>query len=282
MNVTGRLNPEGVILAYDNIERFAALVTQLGVKELDVLATSAVRDATDGPAFVKTLRERFGIDVQVVAGEEEARLAAAGIEATTYEPEGIVGDLGGGSVELASVGAKHLRRYTSLPIGPVRLLGEVSDDPKLRIQIDEAIARLDWLSEGRGKTFYAVGGAWRALSRIHMEQTNYPLHVIQGYRLPRSEADTFLGVIGRQSRRSLDKMTGISKKRLETLPLASYVLYRLIRAIEPSEIFFSAYGLREGHLFLKLLKASAPKTRYCSRRRKWAVPIPGSVAAVLR
>ncbi|MEA2755675.1 MAG: exopolyphosphatase / guanosine-5-triphosphate,3-diphosphate pyrophosphatase [Aliidongia sp.] len=249
LNSTGRLNPEGVALARDNIERFIMLSRQLGVGRLDILATSAVRDAADGPAFVQDIEHRSSVTVNVVDGLHEARLSASGVKAGIPEADGITGDLGGGSVELAMTGPEPSNLLASLPIGPLRLLEASGDDARPRALVDQAVAGLPWLVQAQGKPFYAVGGTWRALARIHMEQTGYPLHVIQNYQLSRSLAEEFFEFISRQSRRSLEKIVGLSRKRLETVPLAAYVLYRLTHTIRPSEVVFSAFGLREGHLF---------------------------------
>ncbi len=82
-----------------------------------------------------------------------------------------------------------------------------------------------------------------------MEQTQYPLHVIQQYTLTRTAAEDFLDLVARQSRKSLERISTISKKRLEVVPLAARILLRLLRRIEPKELVFSAAGLREGHLY---------------------------------
>jgi exopolyphosphatase / guanosine-5'-triphosphate,3'-diphosphate pyrophosphatase len=252
LNSSGRLNPDGVVLARDNIERFVALARALGVARLDILATAAVRDASDGAAFVAEIERKNQIKIQVIDGVEEGRLSAAGVRAGIPDADGIAGDLGGGSVELAMTGAVVSPLVASLPIGALRLTEVGGDDARARQIVDQAVASLDWLGQGRGRKFYAVGGTWRALARIHMEQTGYPLHIIQNYSIGRQEAENFTDLIGRQSRRSLEKVAGISRKRLETVPLAAYVLHRLIKAIQPDRVVFSAYGLREGHLFEQL------------------------------
>jgi|HubBroStandDraft_1064217.scaffolds.fasta_scaffold00005_91 exopolyphosphatase/guanosine-5'-triphosphate,3'-diphosphate pyrophosphatase len=249
LNSSGRLNPEGLAPALDNVERFVLLSRQLGVARLDLLATSAVRDAEDGGEFVAEIERRCGVRVSVIDGAREARLSASGVRAGIPEARGITGDLGGGSVELAMTGPEPSDFVASLPIGPLRLIEGSGDDTRPRAIVDQAVASLSWLDRARGQPFYAVGGTWRALARIHMEQTGYPLHVIQNYQVAGSAAQSFFEFISRQSRRSLEKISGISRKRLETVPLAAYVLYRLIHTIEPAELVFSALGLREGHLF---------------------------------
>ncbi len=246
---TGRLNAEGVALAVENLQRFVALARAAGAARIDVLATAAVRDAEDGADFVNDIERRFDIRVRVLPGAEEGRLSALGVLAGIPDASGIAGDLGGGSIELAAVGNGKVGSVATLPIGPLRLMAEASDDKSLKDIIDRHLDSVAWLTRAEEPRFYAVGGAWRATARIHMEQHNYPLHIIQGYTLARAEAQNFLDVMARQSRKSLEKITTISRKRLEVVPLAARVLLRIMRRIGAKELVFSAAGLREGHLY---------------------------------
>jgi exopolyphosphatase / guanosine-5'-triphosphate,3'-diphosphate pyrophosphatase len=256
LTTTGRLNRDGVALALVNLQRFVALARAIGIDHLTVLATAAVRDAADGPAFADQVERRCDVPVAVIEGAEEARLAAIGVRAGLPEADGIVGDLGGGSVELIRVGpnlpgaaenASGLRRGVSLPLGPLRL-AEIGDSPR---SVSEAVERMlattPIAGAGRGKDLYLVGGAARAIARLHMEHSHYPLHIVHGYTITRSEAESFFDIIGRLSRKSLERITTISRKRLEVVPLAALILRRLITLIAPRQIVFSAYGLREGY-----------------------------------
>ena len=259
LEATGRLDPDGVELARANLQRFVALARSLGAKRLDVLATAAVRDASDGRSFVAEIERRHRIKVRVLAGTEEGRLSAFGVLAGIPDANGVVGDLGGGSVELVPVAGGQVGAAATLPIGPLRLADYADDDRKLRDVIDKHLGSVAWLgSKVDGGAFYAVGGAWRALARIHMEQTRYPLHIIQQYTVPRGEAEDFLDLIARQSRKSLEKITTVSRKRLDVVPVAARVLQRLLRRAGPKQLVFSAYGLREGHLF-GLLRGEAQR-----------------------
>jgi exopolyphosphatase/guanosine-5'-triphosphate,3'-diphosphate pyrophosphatase len=256
LEATGRLDPEGVALARTNLQRFVALARDVGVKRLDVLATAAVRDASDGQAFVQEIERRHRLQVRVLTGAEEGRLSASGVVAGIPEASGIVGDLGGGSVELVPVAGGQVGAAATLPIGPLRLADHAGDDRRLREAIDKHLAAVPWLTaKTDGGAFYAVGGAWRAVARIHMEQTRYPLHIIQQYTMSRGEAEDFLDVIARQSRKSLEKISTVSRKRLDLVPIAARVLHRLLRRIAPKQLVFSAFGLREGHLYSLLDEA---------------------------
>jgi exopolyphosphatase/guanosine-5'-triphosphate,3'-diphosphate pyrophosphatase len=253
---TGRLDPDGVALARVNLQRFVTLARDIGVKRLDVLATAAIRDASDGQAFVQEIEKRHRLQVRVLSGAEEGRLSAFGVVAGIPDASGVVGDLGGGSVELVGVAGGQVGAATTLPLGPLRLADHAGDDRKLRDVIDKHLASVSWLSSKiDGSAFYAVGGAWRALARIHMEQTRYPLHIIQQYTLPRGEAEDFLDIVARQSRKSLEKIATVSRKRLDVVPIAARVLHRLLRRIAPRQLVFSAFGLREGHVYSLLDEA---------------------------
>jgi len=250
LEATGRLDPDGVALARVNLQRFVTLTRDIAVRRLDVLATAAVRDASDGRAFVAEVERRHRIKVQILSGEQEGRLSACGVLAGIPDAAGIVGDLGGGSAELVPVAGGQVGAAATLPVGPLRLAELAGDDRKLRDAIDKHLASVPWLAtKVDGNTFYAVGGAWRALARIHMEQTRYPLHIIQHSTVPRGEAEDFVDLIARLSKKSLEKISTVSRKRLDVVPIAARVLHRLLRRIAPKQLVFSAFGLREGHLY---------------------------------
>jgi len=254
---TGRLNPEGVALALVNLRRFVAFARAIAVDHLAVLATAAVRDASDGEAFAAEVERQCRVQVKIIDGAEEARLSAAGVLAGIPDADGIVADLGGGSVEVVRVGPGTLSaggtgqidEGVSLPLGPLRL-AEFADRAKgLSETIERAFSGVSVLRGAAGRKLYLVGGAARAIARLHMEHTQYPLHLIHRYTISRREAEGFLDIIGRQSRKSLERITTISRKRLDVVPLAALVLRKLITLAGPQSVVFSALGLREGYAY---------------------------------
>jgi exopolyphosphatase/guanosine-5'-triphosphate,3'-diphosphate pyrophosphatase len=259
LDATGRLNEAGAKLALDNLTRFVRLAKAMAVKRLDLLATAAVRDAKNGAEFVGSGR-RCRVRVRVISGEEEARLSAQGVLSGIPEADGLMGDLGGGSLELVALDRGKLGDHATLPLGPVRLMDSMVDDlDAARAVIDKHLDGVGWLAGLRGRTFYPVGGAWRTLARIHMDQIGYPLHVIHHYSIARREAEDVVRILGRLSRRSLSSIPGLSKRRLETLPFAALTLERVLRLAKPERVVFSAFGLREGHLFAALPAAERAK-----------------------
>jgi exopolyphosphatase / guanosine-5'-triphosphate,3'-diphosphate pyrophosphatase len=249
---TGRLNAEGVTLALVNLRRFVALARALGAEHLAVLATAAVRDASDGPSFAAEVERQCRVPVKIIDGAEEARLSAAGVLAGIPEADGLVGDLGGGSVELVRVRTDvaseigQIGRGITLPLGPLRLAGSVK---AISEAAERAFVVAPVLRTTPGKNLYLVGGAARAIARLHMEHTHYPLHIVHQYTIGRRDAEAFFDIIGRQSRKSLERITSIARKRLELVPAASLVLRKLIAVAGPQSVIFSAFGLREGYAY---------------------------------
>jgi exopolyphosphatase/guanosine-5'-triphosphate,3'-diphosphate pyrophosphatase len=250
LDATGQLNAAGVEMALANIDRFATLARNMKVTSLDLLATAAVRDAADGADFMREVERRPGIKAHVVSGRDEARFSGFGVMCGMPDANGVMGDLGGGSLELVALGQGQIGSSSTLPVGPLRLMSSGKGDPKRTVI--EAIEGVRWLREETGKTFYAVGGAWRSFARLHMEQAGYPLHIIHHYDIPADEARAVARLIAVQSAKSLEKMPGVSRRRIDTLPLACLALDRLLAALKPKNIVFSAFGLREGFYYSRL------------------------------
>ncbi len=253
LELSGKLNPEGRKSALLNINRFIALTRAMGVSEVDLLATAAIRDASDGKEFARDVELLTGYKVKIISGEEEARLSALGVICGIREVDGLMGDLGGGSLELVSIDRGRIVDQATLPIGPLRLLEAVEGDlDEARKVIDRQLESLPWLVKARGRGFYPVGGAWRTLARVHMEQVRYPLHIIHEYRAPRRAIEDIARLVSRLGRRSLAGMAGVSRRRIDTLPVGALILERVLRFSKPDQVVFSAYGLREGHVFSRL------------------------------
>ena len=254
LGASGRLNPQGLEEALAVIGRFVRLARAMQVSVLDILGTAALRDARDGPAFVTMIERRCDVSVTILTGEEEAKLAALGVLCSTPDADGLVADLGGGSLELVALDrGKFTGSHATMPLGVLRLSeasGEVRSIAKA--MIDSHFAAVDWWGWAKDRPVYAVGGAWRALARLCIAQTGHPLHVLDNFTLDRKEALRLIDLIARQSRKSVEKIAGLSKKRLLHLPLAAVLLEKVIEYAAPSRLIFSVYGLREGQFYKRL------------------------------
>ncbi|HZZ31350.1 MAG TPA: Ppx/GppA phosphatase family protein [Phenylobacterium sp.] len=253
---TGRLSPEGVEVALIAIRRFRALLDGWRAEDVTAAATAAVREAADGPAFLKRVREETGLAVRVLSGDEEARYAALGVIAGQPDAKGVVGDLGGSSLELIRLGASGPEEGATLPLGPFALGAPRPLDAERTAKLIEA-ALTPHANRFTTRYFHAVGGAWRNLALFQMELADYPLHVAHQYEMSRADALSVARLVSRQSRTSLERMPGLSKKRIDALPYSAVVLEALIEALGIERITISAFGVREG----LLLEAMAPDVR---------------------
>ena len=248
LHASGRLNEEAIGPALTVLGRYHAVARAMHADPLEVLATAAVRDAANGPGFAAALRERMpGVPIRILTGEEEARLSAEGVLVGFPAADGILGDIGGGSLEVVRLEAGRVARAASLPLGVIRLGERAGGDPaRARAIAQEELAGQPWLAEGAGRDLYLVGGAWRAMARMHIAQTGYPLAIVHHYVLRREEARDLAGVVMSASRRALERMPGAPQKRLGDLPFAAVAMRRLLRASGAARVVFSANGLREG------------------------------------
>jgi exopolyphosphatase/guanosine-5'-triphosphate,3'-diphosphate pyrophosphatase len=245
---SGRLNEDAIGTAITVMGRYAAIARAMRAEPLEVLATAAVRDASNGAEFVRALEGRMpGVPIRILSGEEEARFSADGLFMGFPGADGVLGDLGGGSLELVRVGGGKVLNAASLRIGAIRLAERAGGDPvRARAVAEAELATQPWLADGQGRDLYLVGGAWRALARMHIAQTGYPLSIVHHYVLRREEARDLTGVVMSASRKALERMPGASLKRLGDLPFAAVAMRRLLRATGAARVVFSASGLREG------------------------------------
>nr|WP_321975243.1 Ppx/GppA phosphatase family protein [uncultured Cohaesibacter sp.] len=248
--VTGKLDDKAVDASLTALKRFRFLMDQAGVGDRHVLATAAARDASNGAEFLARVEEICGIAPLILSGEEEAYKSALGVVSAMLDPDGVVGDLGGGSLELIAVKGSDLGQGATYPLGGLRLqdssTGSVKQAQKIaRAELAESV-QLDSLE---GRVFYAVGGTWRAFGKLHMASVGYPLNVMHNYQIDADEAYEFCRQCMRGDIEDFSGIGAVSKARRNLLPFGAAVLYEVIKRGKPKCITFSSLGVREGHLF---------------------------------
>ena len=247
---TGRLPQAGIDKALTALRRFRTLCKIMGVSNIQVIATAAARDASNGADFLAAASEVIGCPVTLLSGPREAELSALGVMSAVHAPDGVVGDLGGGSLELIEIGAGRIGAGASLPLGGLALTDASGRSLRQASRIArEALSKVKVLDKLRGRSFYAVGGTWRALAKLHMSQRNYPISVMHGYVLPMREAADFAGLIERVETDTLVSIDAVSASRRPLLPYGAAVLDEVIRVAQPKEIVISTAGVREGLLY---------------------------------
>ncbi len=256
---SGKLQASSVQQALSAIRRFKMLADQSGSVATFILATAASRDAANGSEFLQAVEAICGAPVQLLSGADEARLSALGIVSGFHKANGIVGDMGGGSLELVSIENGRIGRGRTFPLGGLRLEeaaeGSIRKAEKI---VADALAEAGTLVPCDGRSFYAVGGTWRSLARLHMFETGYPLHVMHHYAIRADEALEFARVVARRDLESIDQIEVVSKARRGLLPFGALVLEQVIRSIRPAQVVISALGVREGHLYELLSDEEKP------------------------
>ena len=249
LGASGMLHPGGVECALSSIKRFVGLAKAMGVEELELVATAAVREAADGHDFVSRIHDATGHDIQILSGEDEAKYAALGLLMGVPQADGVIGDLGGGSLDLVGLDSGKFTHSATLPFGHIRLSEAAEGNPeRARDIVLEAMSKLKWLPSVKGRTLYAAGGSWRALARILIDQTSHPLHVVDNFTIHAQSALKILHLISGAGRHSLDLIPGVPKKRIETLPFAAAALEGMLSVSQASTLQFSGFGMREGVL----------------------------------
>lgn len=252
MTGDGSLNPVARAYALATLRRYKRLVDEYGGPQVFAIATSAVRDARDGAEFMAAVRG-LGFDAQTLSGAEEATLAAQGV--VSFEPyaDGLAGDMGGGSLELVSLKKGRIGEHVSMAVGPLNLMRESGENlGRAQKLIDAQLDKASMLKPRGDGALYTVGGAWRAVARIHMRLRSYPLSVLHRYEMTAREAIEICDLIAQQSRRSLEDIPGIPRRRIDTLPYAALVLKAVLKRMAAERVVVSSGGVREGILYREL------------------------------
>ncbi len=272
MQTTGRLNADAAQQALTVMNRYAAIARAMGAAPFEVLATAAVREASNGADFVEALRARMpDVPIRILSGEEEADFAAGGMLCGIPSADGILADIGGGSLEVVRLHGGQRGAVQTMKLGVLRLADRAGNDVvRARAIVEEELAQVPWLAEGNGRDLYVVGGAWRALARIHIAQTDYALNMVHHYTIDREEARDLTGVIAGASRRALERLPGVPRRRIDDLPYAAVVLRRILRATGARRVVFSANGLREGWYMQRVYRGDIAQDPLIAAGRDYA------------
>ncbi len=250
---TGKLDEAGSDYAIKTLERYRELCALHGVRDVGAVATAAARDASNGKEFIRRAEKALGAPILVLSGEEEAKTAAEGTLAGIPEADGMVADLGGGSLDMVTVKDGKTGSAWTFPFGPLRLMDIGGDNlGKAKTAVEKGLSSIDNGKQLKGRALYAVGGIWRALAHVDMDKQTYPRQVLHQYAIPAERAAKLCRVIAGQSRKSLERIRAVPKRRLEALPYGALVMQEMIETFGFKEIVVSAYGLREGVLHKRL------------------------------
>ena len=247
---TGTLDENSIRTSLTALARFKLLVDMMDVGSLRVVATAAVRSAQNGAQFLDQVRA-LGLPAELLSGAQEAYSAGMGVIAAMPSADGVAVDLGGGSLELVRISAGKIIETISLPVGILHVpaIQAEGNTGALKRHIQSLIAQIPWLWRINGLPLYLVGGSWRALARVHMHISNFPLTVLDNYAMPSAQMRPLADEIVALGRPTLKQIPSMPNSRINAISDAAELLAVLVDVIDPSEVVTCTFGIREGMLF---------------------------------
>jgi exopolyphosphatase/guanosine-5'-triphosphate,3'-diphosphate pyrophosphatase len=264
-----RLQPEPMARAVQLLIMFRELCEANAIDRVIATATSAVRDATNRDEFLNRVRRETGLALRVLSGEEEAYYAYLGVVNSLAVTNGIIADLGGGSLELVRVRDRLPSAFASLPLGAVRLSEQfLSSDPikpreahALDDYIDARLERLKWLPTDGRVELIVLGGTMRTLAKMDQIASAFPLDRMHGYEMSRRALHDQVNELIEQPLKARRKIAGLKDERADVIPAGATVIFRLMKRLGAKWLTVSGQGLREGLFYEEFLRASTRRSR---------------------
>ncbi len=265
---SGRLSRAALNRTVQTLTAFSTIARRHGARTLSVVATSAVRDATNREMFVAETQRRTGQVISVLTGEDEARLALVGAVSALPVESGVVVDLGGGSMEVAAFARRRFRAGITLPLGALRL-GDAflhHDPPRpdevnaLRDQVRGALGAMDVTDVAQAESLVGTGGTVRALAKAARGRGPVAVNRLHGYQLRRRDVSSLVDRLVRLPVARRTSVPGISSTRAESVLGGALVIDVLMELSGADSILVSGYGVRQG-VVLDQLDMAAQRPR---------------------
>jgi exopolyphosphatase/guanosine-5'-triphosphate,3'-diphosphate pyrophosphatase len=271
--VSGRMTDETISSALGGLATFSGHMNRLRVKRYRAVATSAVRESTNGDDLVCRSREELGIELEKISGSEEARLVHLSVKHRVFlgDKQWILADLGGGSVEVSLVDEAGILWSESHTMGSVRLLEELAgsgEEPgRFKKLLEEYIQTLRIPAIIRSKEpvgFIATGGNIETIASLLSQQEGGPLA-----RVALADLKILIEKLAGMSYSERIKNLDLREDRADVILPASLVYERLAVLAGVEEIIVPHAELREG-IVLDLMKENrtSGETRKVGRRRR--------------
>lgn len=266
-------------LAEDAMERgfatlqlFKRFCDSVNVNTIIATATSAVRDAANGPLFVSRVQREIGLALRVLEGEREAYYGAIGALNDVALSDGAVLDIGGGSAQISLIRGRRYTRGQSAPLGALALTDRfITHDPatdgeykSVRNEIERQLDDFDWLPEVRGQ-LVGLGGTIRTLARIEAERQDYPLSTLHGFTLTKESVDASIEQFRAVGFNKRTKIPGLRADRADIILPGAMVVAAILPRLNVDRLTVAVNGLREGlfyeHFWSHLVEPVIPDIR---------------------
>jgi exopolyphosphatase/guanosine-5'-triphosphate,3'-diphosphate pyrophosphatase len=251
------LSEDAIARGLSTLRLYLDFCQQTHVSKILATATSAVREAANGRAFLERIREELGISIKLLDGEEEAYYDSLGALNEIELQEGVVLDIGGGSIQLSDIHRRSFQKGSSLSLGALALTERfIENDPiskheylRIKGEIERQLDSVIWLPGKTGQTLVGLGGTIRNLALIEAERQNYPLYTQHGFVLDRNSVKKSIAFFREHPLQKRQLLPGLSSDRADIILPGAMVLLEVMRRLEVDQMQLSVNGLREGVFF---------------------------------
>jgi exopolyphosphatase/guanosine-5'-triphosphate,3'-diphosphate pyrophosphatase len=251
---TGRIPAESLERAFEALRDFRSIARGSGVKRITAAGTSALRDAANGPTFLRRVRRELGITMRTLSGVEEARYGFLGAVGGLPVEDGVLFDLGGGSLQVGRFRDRRLLGAFSVPLGALRASDAFlrSDPPsarevrRLRAHAREVLDAAGVKALSEGERLVGTGGTLRNLAKIDQRTSGYPLPRLHGYVLTRRRVREIVASLCAQRVKKRARVPGLNADRRDSIVGGGLVIDALLEVLGAEEVVVSGEGVREG------------------------------------
>lgn len=289
---SGRMLPENMRTALTALRSFDDYAEATGLPRLEIMATSAVREAENGAELLADM-QALGLEVRVLSGSEEARLGVVAVANSTIREDAWVIDLGGGSAQLSRMRARRFDSGEAYPLGALRSTEAfLESDPvrrreiaALEAKVDAELAEVFAAMAADDAPIIAMGGTVRNLARAVAESQGHSWPLLHGFRLERGALEDLTERLAAVRSKARGKVPGINGYRAETILAGAVVFRRILRRSGRDALRISAVGVREGALYQRLLDPPhllEDVRGFSIRNLQWQYPEPAAHVARIR
>lgn len=258
---SGEMSDEGIQVLSETLLTFKAMLEDFEVTDVIAAATAAIRQATNRDKIIEEMKERTGIQIQLLSEEEEAYFGYVAVAYSMGTKSAVTIDIGGGSTEITLFENKEIQQSHSFPFGTVSLKqrfvkGEIinsSEKKELLAFVKEQFQTLPWI-KNVALPIIAIGGSARNIAQIHQQKHDYPIASVHGYEMTKENLDDLSLFLGQLSFQELKQLDGLSSDRADIIVPALEV-FRILMEVVGSETFqLTKRGLREGLIIQRILQ----------------------------
>lgn len=257
MDVNDFMKEERMEKGIETLQMFKDLCVATKTKRMIAVATAAVRNATNGTTFIKRVKDELNLDVKTLTGQEEAFYDYCGVVNSIDESDGLIIDIGGGSIEMIWMEERKIKFYHSFNFGAVTLASmfDLNDEVKkasiedLKEYLIKAFKSIEWLKKDNFDLLIGVGGTLRNIAKIDKRQKDYSFDRVHNYEMTNEAVENVFDQVKKLSLKERKKISGLSKKRADIFIGANgFVLY-LMEYLDVKQLTLSGKGIREGILY---------------------------------